>query len=377
MKSFLFPLVLAGFIASSVSAQTSAADWYEKGNSLKNDEDYKGAMNAFKKAVSLDAKHKLALHQLAWCYNELSMYNEAIDVLKKEAKLNPSFPEKNNFELGFAYKGLENYEEALKYLNKAISIDGNYALAFKERGKCYFELQNYESALNDFNRYETLEDDIDEADFYYDKGWIENDLGQYNDAVESLKKCLELDDSYTDGYSELGFAYYKLNLNNEAVRNYRVAIEQDPADYHPVIWMGDVYFDNIRDYDSAIVYYEKGLNLYKKDKVAFYKLGWCYNDKERYSAAVTPLKEAVKLDPNYDEALTELGFAYYKMEQYDMALTQYNSVISRNDKDELCRYSAGLCYYAKNDQASLKRMISELSALNSTKYVEELTKYIK
>lgn len=378
MKKRLIFFATAGLIFFSGFAQTTAKEWYDKGISLKKSEKYKEAITAFKKATSLKANYADALHQLGWCYNEEGSYTEAVDILKKEQQAGPTDKASNDFELGYAYKGLKKYEEALPYFNKAIELDADYTLAYKERGSTYYKLKMYEKVLDDFNKYEALvTGDITDASYYYSRGWTENDQDKYEDAVRSLKKCVALDNSYTDGFSELGYSYYKLDLNDNALKNYRIAMALDATDYHPVLGIADVYYDNLKNYDSAIVYYEKGTRIQKKNKSAYYRLGWCYNDKERYKAAVNPLKEAILLDANYDEARNELGYAYYKLDKYDDALSQFRPVMNRNDKDELSRYYAGFCYYLKNDQANLKKMIAELRALNSTTYVETLNKYLK
>ncbi len=378
MLKYLVTFTLATVSFFSSFAQTTAKDWYDKGISLKTSKKYKEAIIAFKKAAILKTNYAEALHQLGWCYNEEGSYNDAIDALKKEGKAGMTARAPNNFEMGYAYKGLRKYEEALPYFNKAIELDANYSLAYKERGSTYNKLKMYDKVLDDFNKYESLvTSDITDAGYYYTRGWTENDLGKYEEAVKSLKKCVALDQSYTNGFSELGFSYYKLNLNDNALDNYRIAMVLDDTDFHPLLGTADVYFYNLKNYDSAILYYEKGTQIQKTNKVAYYRLGWCYNDKEKYANAVDALKAAVLLDPEYDEARTELGYAYYKLERYDEALAQFRPVMKHDPKSELSRYYAGFCFYLKGDQDSLKKMIDELKALNSTKYVETLTKYVK
>jgi len=378
MHKYLATLALATLSFFGSLAQTTAKEWYDKGLSLKDSKKYKEAIAAFKKAATLKANYADALYQLGWGYNEEGSYNEAIDALKKEDKAGSADKARNNFELGYAYKGLKKYEEALPYFNKAIELDADYTLAYKERGNAYYKLKIYDKVLDDFNKYEALVTrDITDAGYYYSRGWTENDLEKYADAVKSLKKCVALDDSYTDGFSELGFSYYKLELNDNALENYRIAMALDATDYLPVLGLADVYYDNLKNCDSASIYYVKGLRLIKTNKSAYYRLGWCYNDKEKYTDARDALKEAVLLDPDYDVARIELGYAYYKLDKYDEALAQFRPVMSRDSKNELSRYYAGFCYYLKGDQANLKKMIAELRALNSTDYVETLTKYVK
>lgn len=381
MKKYLITLSLVSLAFITSHAQTTAQEWYDKGIAQKKDQQYDDAINAFKKAVALKSTYGEAWHQLGWCYNEVGKYNEAIDALKKEEMNNPADQASTDLELGYAYKGLDKNDEALPYFNNAIKIDPNYALAYKERGNCYYKKADYEKALSDFDKYESLASDIDDAVFYYKKGWCENEFAKYNDAVTTLKKSIELDNKYSDAYSELGYAYYELNLNDDAIANYRISMNlDDETDYHPILGIADVYYNNLKNYDSAIVYYEKGTKLQKTNKVSFYHLGWCYNDAGRYGDAIPPLQQAILIDPDYDEARTELGYSYYKQNEYDNALAQFGPIMNKDPKDELSRYYAGFCYYMKNDQVSLKKMIDELKAINTTnslRYVETLNKYIK
>lgn len=381
MKKYLFALSLVGFSFIYCEAQTTATEWFDKGTLLKKDAKYNDAVAAFKKAVTLQPSYSEAWHQLGWCYNELEQYNDAIAALKKEELNNPKDKASTNFEMGYAYEGLEKYDDALSRFNNAINLDNNYGLAYKERGNSYYKKKSYEKAVADFNKYASLTEDIEDATFYYKKGWSENELGKYNDAVESLKKSVELDDTYSDAFSELGYAYYSLNMNDESITNYRNSMNLDKeTDYHPILGIADVYYDNLKNYDSAIVYFEKGLQLQKNNKTAYYKLGWCYNDREKYNDAINPLQQALALDPDYGQAKNELGYAYYKLSRYDEALGIFRQIMNKDSKDELSRYYAGFCYYYKNDQVNLQQMITELQNINTTnslKYVETLKKYIK
>ncbi|MCZ2458487.1 MAG: tetratricopeptide repeat protein [Chitinophagales bacterium] len=381
MKKYLFALCLCSLSVVYCAAQTTAKEWFDKGISLKKDTKYKEAIDAFKKSVALQSSYSEAWHQLGWCYNELGQYNDAITALKKEELNNPKDKASTNFEMGYAYEGLKKFDEAITRFSNTIDLDDEYGSAYKERGYCYFKKKDYEKALSDFNEYTTLTENIEDADFYYRKGWCENEVGEYDNAIESLKNCVAIDDTYSDAFSELGYAYNQLNKNDEAIANYRTAMNLDKGtDSRSILGIADVYYDKLKNYDSATVYYEKGLQLQKDNKTAYYKLGWCYNDKEEYANAISPLKQALALDPDYNEAKTELGFANYKLGRYDDALDLFRQIRNKNSKDELSRYYAGFCYYYKNDQLNLQQMITQLTNLNTTqslKYAETLKKYIK
>ena len=212
-----------------------------------------------------------------------------------------------------------------------------------------------------------------DAQFYFNKAWIENDLENYAEAVKTSEKCVELDAAGSECYIELAYANFKLNQNDDALKNYRKAINNSKEkSVLATTGMGEVYFDNLKNYDSALVYYEKAAKL-KKDAKTYYRLGWCYNDKERYNDAVEALKQSLQIDPSSTKAQTEMGYAYYKLKKYEDALAQFGPIMQSDPKSELTRYYAGLCYNQKGEKDNLKKMIDELAGLNS-KYVEDLNK---
>lgn len=380
MKKILLMAVAAAY-SLNMMAQTTAKEWYEKGMTLKKEKKYNDALNAFKKAISLNANYGEAYFQLGWCHNELGQYAEALDAYRKEEKLNPADPAHSYFEMGFAYKSMNNDQEAVVFYSKAIQIDPDYSAAYKHRGYCYYRLKDFEKALEDFNKHEDLEwAEIEDPDFWYDKGWVENDLGKYQDAINSLKRAILLDKNFGEAYSELGYSNYKLRQNDEALTNYRLALALNPKDHLSLIGMADVFFDNIDNHDSAMFYYEKAVQVNQKIKSVYYRLGWCYNEKEKYREAVDALKKAIELDKDYYIAMTELGYSYYKLNQCTDALSYLEKVKAAWPKHELSRYYAGFCYHLKNDQASLRKMIDELRTINTDqgkKYAETLMKYVK
>lgn len=367
--------MLFAFVAFSI-AQSTATEWYDKGKSQKDEEQYSSAIVSFKKALELQPVYPEASYQLGWCYNELEKYNEAVSVLSRAKSTDNNLQARISFEMGYAYEKLKNYNDAIGYFNKTLDLNADYDLAYKERGTCYYRQKEYSKALQDFYSYAGLESNITDVNYYYRRGYCENESEMYNEAVVSLKKCVEIDSKYPDGYAELGYAYYKLKMNYEALGNYRTASSLDKEYSTPIFGIADVYYSNIKDYDSAIIYYERALAMSPEDRTGLYHLGWCYNDKEMYSDAIRVLEKLMTIDNSDYDGKVELGYAYYKKERYDDALAQFRPVMMNKPKNQLSRYYAGLCYYLKDDQSNLKKMRSELEALGST-YAEKLTKYIK
>jgi len=81
------------------------------------------------------------------------------------------------------------YNEALLYLNKAISISNNYEDAIYCRALIYMKINYYENALNDFNKCIELVPNFPYA--YFNRGTLLYKIGKFNESKSDFKKYLE------------------------------------------------------------------------------------------------------------------------------------------------------------------------------------------
>jgi len=64
-------------------AQTTATEWYNEGQQLFEGKKYEEAVRAFDKAAGLNAQYDAAFYKAGWCYNDLEQYDNAVDRLQK------------------------------------------------------------------------------------------------------------------------------------------------------------------------------------------------------------------------------------------------------------------------------------------------------
>ena len=263
---FLFPFI--------VSAQSTAKEWYKKGMELKNKDDYKNALTAFKSAITKNAAYNEAYYEAGWCCNELEKFEEAVDYLKK---YNPSSNE-------------------------------------NKRDKC----------------------------------------------------------------NELGFSYLKLRNSKGAIEQYNQTLSLFPDNGIALRGLGNVYYEVNEDHDQAISYFEKALKVDEENsRPIYYKLGWLYNDKERYDDAVNILLKAIEYDSEDSGYREELGYAYYMKEEYEFAITQLNKAVSLDENSNLAYYYKGLCFVATNKKGEAMSMYYKLKEMESDDADELLGKINK
>jgi tetratricopeptide (TPR) repeat protein len=81
-------------------------------------------------------------------------------------------------------------DKALEYLNKVISPDSNYTLAYYSRGLAWGDKGNYDRAISDFNK--AIELNPGYAKAYLTRGFVWATKGNYDQAVLDYNDYLKI-----------------------------------------------------------------------------------------------------------------------------------------------------------------------------------------
>jgi tetratricopeptide (TPR) repeat protein len=156
-KAFCSTLALLAVVALTAVIPEQAAAQIEKGIELYNSGEYQEAEVVLGQAV-ITAHYYLGLSLL-----EQEKNGEALDIFlivkrsldRTEQGARPPVPSKSQVQLatGRAYLALEQYEEAVKELEKAISLDENNAYAYYYAGLAYYALGNGKRAAEDLDTF--------------------------------------------------------------------------------------------------------------------------------------------------------------------------------------------------------------------------------
>ncbi|MBT3383763.1 MAG: helix-turn-helix domain-containing protein [Prolixibacteraceae bacterium] len=204
-----------------------ANELYLKGKMIsdnaKNRNDYFNAVEYFKKALEQDDEFALAYAELAYCYYQL-------DIRLSEKKFtlqilnNADFAILNDYQLdmswiakAYYYLNIDNYLEAIEFLEKALEFNPNSYRALRHLYACYGVIRDHEkslkSALLAMRLNISLSDHpsstVSVADTY---NYLANALrisGFFELAKENYNKCHEIDPSHTNSLIYLA----ELNLD--------------------------------------------------------------------------------------------------------------------------------------------------------------------
>lgn len=133
----------------------------------------------------------------------------------------------------------------------------------------------------------------------------------------------------TDKRYEQAISYYKNLEFGEAEKLLSQIICEHPADYDVLNFLGIINL-NLKNYDSAIIYFKEVVNLNSFHKSAYYNLGYCLQELENYEEALQYYYTAISLDAEYLDAIINCGVIFLNQHNLQEAESYFNYCLSIN-----------------------------------------------
>ena len=119
-------------------------------------------------------------------------YNSAIAIYDRLLAENIAAKDSISIYRGYAFKGLNQYEDMLQSCTQATSFAAQSGLAWNCQGEALYYLQQYQDALKAFERAASIEPS--ESTFWLNKARVLSDLERYDLAIEASDRAIELSD---------------------------------------------------------------------------------------------------------------------------------------------------------------------------------------
>ncbi len=296
-KILLFTAVLTASFITACGGKSADA-YYKDGNKLMESGKYEDAVTAFEQAINKNA--------------ERAEYYIAD---------------------GFAYIGLERYDEAINQFNKGYSEKDNQVVRennkaiYRGRGIAELKAGKYEDALDTFNKaleikeYSELNSDIKK---YTALANIK--LGNYKAAAELYEELLKSEKPYAELYCKLADTYAAIGEFDKAVENYELAIGLDKDNFDSYFGEYELYLNNDRK-DEAMAALEKAAAIKVTDDMSGYKSGILEYLRGNYE------KAEVTLGTAYDKKIYEASYYLAKIAETGGDFASAKMYFQRYEKD--------------------------------------------
>ena len=231
-----------------------------------------------------------------------------------------------------------------------VETDG-YSLTVSNDGKT--EKYHSDKSGNYINCTEIKESNL-KSDFETGMGFLINQ--NYDKAIASFKKHIELNPDDINGYIKISEAYYESNQQNEAFKYINQALEINPSnqnairlknsiqikrleiqineDYKKIEYLaiGTQYFRQ-RNFQKAIENLEKHIKLNPDDIHGYMTIAVSFQELKNFEEAFKNFNLALNIDPNFIPAYIEKGLAYYEIEEYDEAIKTFYKIMELEPKN--------------------------------------------
>lgn len=230
---------------------------------------------------------------------------------------------------------LSNYDSAAIVYQAGINGNAKFAPNYCGLAKVALHRKDNTAALEYFKQAKNYAGNKD-ANYYLwvADAYLNQDNPNAQEAINQLKKGLELNYKNADLYLMMGDAYFQLQKGGDAVNNYELALQYNPALY-----------------------------------AANCKIGIVWTYARKYTESLNAFQKALSANSEYAPALRGLSDLYYATGQYEKALETFEKYMKVADVDNDVRYQyAQLLFLNKNYSAALN-LINEVKNNQPDKYV--------
>lgn len=151
--------------------------------------DYQGSEESYSKAILLDRKNSHLFYGRGAVLVRMHKSKEAVENFDEALKLEPNMADALYSRAG-EYCNLNKFPEAIADYNKTLESDPKYIDAIRDRGLTFFQMGEYEKASDDFDRYCPLTKESDTGLMIY-RGFASLLLGKTIVATNQLQDYIE------------------------------------------------------------------------------------------------------------------------------------------------------------------------------------------
>jgi len=319
-----------------------------------------------------------AHNNLAIVYYNKGLYDEAIDVLEKALKIDPNFVLARN-NLDIVLKKTGRLEEKVELLARSIQSEPYDENKILELAETYRKLTRYSQSIIFYRK--VIDSNPRSFEAHYGLGTTLKLLGKYDDALEEMKKALEIKTS-SEVYRVFGEIYFNKGVIDLAIKSFEESIRLEPTSAEGHFLLGfalgekgktDESLESVRkaiELNPALAQFEPNLPIdIKKHKghweflkeqlgvpkiteseyQVHYNLGMTYRHKGLFDEAKREFDECLRLKGDNPELNVVLGEVCIYMDRLDDAVKYLRYALDSEFDSIRCANALGVAYCLKGE----------------------------
>ncbi len=189
----------------------------------------------------------------------------------------------------------------------------------------FLSVGNYNEAINHLRKATAIKPTF--LDAWTALGNAFQKLKNFEEAAGAFEKALELEPDSQALLNSIGYCYLSLENYDEAEKYYNRLISKDTLNPEANAKLGFIY-QSRGDLNNAIFYYERSIVNNEYDAVAMGTLAGLYKKKNDTENQIKYLNMAMEADPHNFRFKTMLGSVYLKEKDYESAVPVFEALVA-------------------------------------------------
>lgn len=314
------------------------------------------ALPFFEKAIKISPNNNDVRINLADCYLQSGHLEKAVLFYNNLLDTDP-YSTQYWFELGRVYYCADEFNKALEAYEFALTIDEQHKSSILMSAHCYFKLENYQKACDYYEKYDAIVPNSKMNIFFIGLSYF--NLEKYDKAIEKLKVAVEMSEELAveaiEIYDYIATSYDKLGFSEEALKYIDFAINKDPLIPDAYISKGKILL-NKNEKEEANLWFNKAIDLDKKDPEILLEVGSVYFDSRNYEQALKYFLLVNQNTPGFKNIYILIAYTYAALKNID----EFNNYFSKASKQNPNNIIDSLSFIT-DEQEDLKRIINEIT----------------
>jgi len=285
--------------------------------------------------------------------------NPAIDGFTKEIAAQPNDP-RLYAQRGALFYENENYDEAIKDLNTALSYDSTNVTYLHLLADAYLDYYQSYKAISTLQKAATLYPT--RIPTLLKLCEYELILEQHEASIKTINKVLALQPLNPDAFFMLGMNFKEMGNIDRAIGSFQTAVENDPDLVDAWINLGQLHAKK-KD-KMAGVFFDNSLQVAPNNTTALHAKAAYLHETNRLQEALATYRQLSITDPTYEEGFFNTGIIYLEMDSLKRAYQQFDLAAKTSPTYIMAYYYRGLVQEKRGDLESAKKDYQQALNLN-------------
>ena len=281
---------------------------------VKSNEDEK-AIPYYEQIINFYPHDIDAMNSLGAIYRRIKQYQKSVEILKKAQ--NEQNISSVNYNLGFTFKEMGNYEDAIECFESVITENPDDVLTYNHLGSIYLLQKNYEKSVNSFKH--GLQVDQNHPILNYNLARCYAESKNYRDSIKYFEKALRTRPGWIEAVRDFSDVLVKCQKNSSAQELVERTIKMHPQNADLLCILGNIFLSQF-DYDNAVKTFEKAEEIEPNDVKILMGFSEALEKGDRIDEALEKAVEAADLSPLNPDVRKRYIHTLLSAQKYDQAL---------------------------------------------------------